>query len=374
MTVRPVSQPSVDLEDAALRIESWLLDSGVQLSAGAHRGGVAGWLDVRGGAEFVYLEITGYYLTMLAGLAEVSPGSGARGALARERGWAALRWMRAVTVNGAVPHTRVYLSHERDDWRNRATFSFDLAMAARGVGCFGEVVGAGETATLLHDLCDRLAETCAGSVPLASHVLRDGPGGYLPDRWSTRPGPHHVKAAAAILRLPVDVVDPALADACRKTVGYWATTMQSTWPCDELHPLLYGVEGLLVLAPAMGAQMLDAAEAIYERLLRLQAADGSLPAMRGASTGVRSDVLAQALRAGALLRAAGRLRDDGWESRLDALAALLVRHVRCDGAVLFAADQGLANAWCAMFAHQALLLHARAAEAALSSRGTRLLV
>ena len=79
----------------------------------------------------------------------------------------------------------------------------------------------------------------------------------------------------------------------------------------------------------------------------LQAPDGSLPAARG-SADVRSDVLAQALRAGALLRAAGRLEDEAWTERLDALAGALLRHVGPDGAVPFALDQDVANTWCAM--------------------------
>ncbi len=105
----------------------------------------------------------------------------------------------------------------------------------------------------------------------------------------------------------------------------------------------------------------------------LQAPDGSLPAARG-SADVRSDVLAQALRAGALLRAAGRLEEEAWTQRLDALAGALLRHVGPDGAVLFALDQDVANTWCAMFAHQALLVHAHRADEALAARATRLLV
>ena len=42
------------------------------------------------------------------------------------------------------------------------------------------------------------------------------------------------------------------------------------------------------------------------------------------------------------------------------LAEALLRHVRPDGGVLFSLDQDVANAWSAMFAHQALVLHSRA--------------
>ncbi len=128
-----MSPRSAELEEAARGIEGWLLGSGAQLAGGAHQGGVAGWLDARGQAEFVYLEITGYYLTTLAWLAE-----GGAGSVAVERGRAALDWLRDVTAGGELPPTRLYLSSAPDDWRNRAAFSFDLAMAARGVGCFAD--------------------------------------------------------------------------------------------------------------------------------------------------------------------------------------------------------------------------------------------
>ena len=94
-------------------------------------------------------------------------------------------------------------------------------------------------------------------------------------------------------------------------------------------------------------ETLDVAEAVYERVFAAVAGEG------------RSDVLAQALRVGALLRASGRLRGDGPKRGLDELAAALVRHVRPDGGVAFAAGQDRANAWCAMFALQALVLASR---------------
>ena len=70
-------------------------------------------------------------------------------------------------------------------------------------------------------------------------------------------------------------------------------------------------------------------------------------------------MVAQALRVGALLRASGRLRGAGSSRGLDGLAEALVPHVRPDGGVAFTAGQERANAWCGMFAHQALVLAAR---------------
>lgn len=341
-----MSPPSADSAAAAGRIREWLLTSGVRLSSGPHRGGVAGWLDAGGRPEFVYLEIAGYYLTTLAWLDEDSA--------------AVLDWVDRVTANGSLPPTRAYLGSAPDDWRNEAVFTFDLAMAARGVGL------AGAEAPALAALLERLGEVSNGSDLLASHRVRDG-GHELQDRWSTRQGPHHIKAAGAILALPGAAGGERLVEASRRTVAHWAEAMEHGWPCPELHPLLYGIEGLLMC----GDRWLGSAEPVYARLLELPFADGSLPADVAGSGGVRSDVIAQALRAGMIIRAAGGLDGAEWERRLDALAGVLLDHVRADGAVLFDKGRGPANAWCAMFAHQALTLHADPAQA---ERARRLLV
>jgi hypothetical protein len=337
-----VSPPSADAREAAGRIESWLLGSPAQLPDG----GVAGRVDDAGRPEYVYLEITGYYGTAAAWLG------------ARERAAAAAAWTRTATAGGALPTTRIHLTGAEDDWRNEAVFTFDLAMAARGAAHGG----ASDVARVL---AERVAAVSGEAVPLASHSLVAASAADLEARWSTRPGPHHLKAAAALLTLPKGALPDPLAAACRATVDHWGPRLREPWPVRELHPLLYGVEGLLILG------MDEAAEPALARLLALQEADGSLPAAADGSGGVRADVLAQALRAGAILDARGRPSAAG---RLDALADALLRHVRADGGVRFSLDQPAANTWCAMFAQQALALHARAGDRALADRAARLLV
>jgi hypothetical protein len=77
------------------------------------------------------------------------------------------------------------------------------------------------------------------------------------------------------------------------------------------------------------------------------------------------------------LRGRGHLRGDHWAERLDGLTRALLGFVRPDGGVLFSGAQDIANVWCAMFAHQALLLHSRDAGRApsdLHAVGSELLV
>lgn len=371
-----MTAPSTEaLETATRGIEHWLLESAIQIVDGDQCGGIAGWLDQDGHPEFVYLEIAGYYLMTMTWLAEEAATSAESAALAIERGRHTARWMREATAGGAMPPTRLHLTPDRVEWRNLAIFSFDLAMAARGAARFAMTADVREADELVPDLLSAVRKVCADAVPLRSHALREDRGATVPDRWSTRPGPHHVKAAAALLPLS-PAGDHALIRTCCETVAHWTARIDGPWPCRELHPRLYGLEGVLMLNPTSSARMMGGVERAYEHLMREQAADGTLPAATGASgQEVRADVLAQALRIGQVLRATRRLADDEWVGRLDALAGALLRHVRADGSVTFSAEHPVANAWCAMFAHQALVFHLRARRGMpLATRANELLI
>jgi hypothetical protein len=359
---------SAETAEAARRIERWLLRSGVQIEEGAQRGAAAGWLDREGRPEFVYLEITGYYLTTMAWLASGAASSPDRAADADEHGRQALDWLTRTVSEQGVPPTRLYLSAGRSDWRNAGVFTFDLAMAARGVACFGDVARHGAWKELAAGLCTVIEDMCPGAAVLPSHDAVAG--APLPDRWSTRPGPHHLKAAAALLRMPDGALRAPLGRVCLRTCEHWQAMVRQAWPCRELHPLLYGIEGLLIgavhaedAAPGTEDSTLEVVERLYSRLMGLQAVDGTL-AETTAGGIVRSDVLAQALRVGLLLRGRGYLRGGHWAGRLEGLTRALLGSVRPDGGVRFSGDQDIANVWCAMFAHQALLLHSGGADQA----------
>src|SRR6266496_747708 len=116
-------------ESARANLARWLLSDAVQLSHGPERGGVAGSVDAEGGLEYLYPEITGYYLQWLAWQASRD----GRIATLAARAAAAQAWLARWIVPDRVPHTRVYLRTGQADWRNHASFCFDLAMALRGL-------------------------------------------------------------------------------------------------------------------------------------------------------------------------------------------------------------------------------------------------
>ncbi|MDT5016059.1 MAG: hypothetical protein QOD39_2219 [Mycobacterium sp.] len=356
MTLVDIAAPSAAVRTAVGRIEDWLLRSGVQLDEGPQRGGVAGWLDRDGQPEFVYLEITGYYLTAMAWLSSGAASSPTHARLADLRARRAACWMASRIEEQAAPATRLYLAEPSSDWRNNAVFSFDLAMAARGLAATRQLAGRRQRRRALAAICTRLSRISADTDVMASHELVVGDATTMPDRWSTRPGPHHLKAAAAVLHLPKRVTDESMIVVARRTCDHWATSFTADeWPCQELHAALYALEGMLIRAT--GGDDLVAVERVFTRLMELQTADGKLPETV-AGGAVRSDVLAQALRVGMLLRGRQRLSGPVWSDRIDRLTNALLGFIRPDGGVLFALDQSISNTWCAMFAHQALYLRA----------------
>lgn len=202
--------------ELAGRIRSWLLNAPVQAEAGVHRGGVAGWLDDRDRMEFIYGEITGYYLVWLAWMA----GSSRLGAAAMEKVNAAAKWIGARNRNGAPAKTRNYLEAGAGDWRNRLYFSFDLAMMARGASLAPWEGDDHPAAAPLGVV--RLLENCIDeNGRLLPAIPADGAPTPTPRGWSTRPGPYQVKAAAAILSSGFTRGADRLRAAARSTITHW---------------------------------------------------------------------------------------------------------------------------------------------------------
>lgn len=352
-----VAAPS-SLQEAVTRIENWLLHSGIQIDEGAQSGGIAGWLDLDGRPEFVHL--AGYYLTAMAWLASGATYSPDHVQTANLRASRVGDWVATLLGSRDDPPTRPSLSAKRADWRNEAVPSFDLAMAARGLAATLHPGDPCERWQALAALCAKIGRISSGAEVMKSHEIVPGSASTMTDGWSTRPGPHHLKAAAAILGLPDRVAGSALISVARETSEYGAHAFwTNAWRCNELHALLYGLEGMLILAGKRDGQGLRLVERPFARLMEeTQASDGTLPETVHGGI-VRSDVLAQALRVGLLLRGRGFLTESVWRDRLDRLADALRGFVLPDGGVLFSHDEARANTRCTLFALQALHLNAQ---------------
>jgi len=355
----PAGPPSADAPTAgagAASIARWLLGGTAQVETGPQAGAVAGLIDASGRAVYAYPEIAGYFLQWLAWRARehgVSPELGAR---AR----ATQRWLAHWLASGDPPPTRVPLVESPDDWRNAAVFCFDLAMVLRGLGSAARggllEPDPGVVAGVTHHLGrvigpDGLFDACVPNRPSTA----------LPDRWSTRRGPFLAKASAGIVAaaevLPgVPAAVRAAAAATHAAALSWAVET----PHEEVHPMLYALEGALSLPrhPRFAA-VLPALAAQFDALLAATGALGRVPEALGpgrATSGPeRVDIVAQALRVGHLL---GLHRPERPPDRvgLQRICDLLVARIEPDGAVPFDATQRpiQRNVWAAMFAEQAL--------------------
>ena len=348
-------------------VREWLLDGGAQLAKGPERGAVIGWLDEAGEPAFAYPEAAGYYLTCLAFMATVD---GRVDRDLRARAARAIRWLAAVAAHGdpptrvpLVPASAVSVPPQAADWRADGVFAFDLAMVVRGIDAISGIMDVSGTPDARRLYVARLSALAPSRHGLPACRPRRGVAPErIPRRWSTEPGPFLLKAAAALTVAPTRRVARSLARAAHRTAGRW----RGPWPTRhrrELHPLLYALEGLFLLGLARADERAwTRAETGYRWLMAAQAPDGALPArLDDPWAPPRSDVTAQALRLGCALRAVGRLPEPGWDARLDALAACVHRAIRADGAVAFTEGAPRApvhwNAWCAMFAFQALAFH-----------------
>ncbi|WP_445146313.1 hypothetical protein [Dyella sp. Tek66A03] len=334
---------------ASWRLREWLLHGPAQVQGGAQDGGVIGSLGTDGQPNYVYSEITGYYLLWLSGLENAAPAK-----ILAERAARSIGWVKREFHMSAIPETRIFLQGQHDDWRNDGIFFFDLAMIQRGlVATFAAGIAKQDDA-LLDNLAAKLSlhERHGIIAPaLPRHAWK-----VLPQRWSTSAGPFLLKATAAVdFAPPTPSLSEGLRQACADYGRRW-NHRSDDMDLGMLHPTLYFAEGLA----RYGTTKRDEARKILDRCLKLMQPDGSLPEQEATtrdSGGMiyRNDIVAQALRLGLLLRSygpAGALMD----STLERLALLLTEQVDSVGSISFARkpQPRTVNTWTAMFAEQAL--------------------
>ncbi len=334
------------------RVAAWLLHGPAQLSSGPHAGAIAGTLTADGRAAYVYPEIAGYYLQWLAWRARRDGDTQALAA----RAAGVQRWLRT-WLAATPPPTRVHLDGTTGDWRNRAVFLFDVAMVLRGLGSVvaADLVRADPEvlAGIVREL-ERLRSADGHFDACAMHA----PGDEFAARWSTRRGAFLAKAAAGVLTaarvlpgIPQHIVDAADGTF---TASIAALAQDAH---REVHPLLYACEGVLGLPGHRRFHAsLPVVSAHLDVVLAAAGSDGSLPETLHVDNDVRRvDIIAQALRVGALL-ARHRPQRPPDRVALERLHRALLREVQPSGAVAFARDAAgtACNVWAAMFADQAL--------------------
>jgi hypothetical protein len=157
-----------------------------------------------------------------------------------------------------------------------------------------------------------------------------------------------------------------LQSSAKATLARFCNWRPEAFQPELLHHDLYFVEGLLIAGAAeRNETYLSHAATALERLV---AAHRSW-LWDECSAFARSDGLAQVLRAGCLLQAAGYLPNDPWSELLPRLAATLCGYFGSGGVMHFRRDRAGSlqhvNVWSGLFAAQALSWFGQWEESAL---------
>ena len=332
-------------------LTSWLLGDRVQVASGIHAGAAAGWVDREGRASYVYPEITGYYLQWLAWYAACHGVNDETG----RRAGAAQRWLLSWAFGAETPETRIYLEPAGPDWRNAALFFFDLAMALRGLAS-ADRLGLIDTDPRLVARVSELLWRLVADDGMFDACVSTRLDAALPERWSTRRGPFLSKAAGGVLIAAAQFssLPGALTEAADATFAAALESM-SAQSHSETHALLYGIEGGLSLPehPAAVAAMPHIVRQLRD-LLERSAQLGHMPELLGGTGRVRLDIVAQAIRAAALLLP--HLSTELPTEHVDEMGRMLVHYIDPGLGIPFSPDvtPRQYNVWTAMFAEQAL--------------------
>jgi len=344
-----------DCQAISDRVSAWLAANLPLADADGCEGAVPTWFETDGSWDAAYPEIAGYFLSYLSWRADADSAPAAR---------AVASWLDRISRTGP-PATRIY-PDSRPDWRNDYVFSFDLAMVSRGLLQARSLASA--TASALADRYVDFLGELAPDERLAPVAVRPHASGAIPDRWSTRSGPHHLKAAAAIAGHSSSTarrLSEATVAAWLPHLVEWTNSVAATDLGAHAHPVLYGVEGLLILWSQ--DQEADKLSLAAQTFLALTDRFRLTPAAALGRAGA-PDVAAQALRAAAILEASGAInRESITDLRIQFLTCI---EAACmpDGAVVFDRVNQHRNVWAALFTTQAAHFEAERRSGRLAPR------
>jgi len=343
------------------KASNWFLNSEIQNSNGSF----SAWIDLKNGKNsFEYSEITGYALTALVSL---------KSEAAKEKAEKAANWLKekAVTEEGAVL-ARNYMEWEQANpkfsFEGRNCYAFDAGMVLNGL--MELHASTGKQLDIALKVGSFLVEKMFKQGKMnAVYNLEEGKELDSGEKWSLQPGSYHSKNAIGLLKLAKATKEKKLEETAIALCEFALTKqlpegrfVTNAWDkSTHLHPHCYSAEGLLYAGQKLGEERyIEAAEKATAWAFENQAENKGINAFfdGGWNESQRSDVLAQVLRLGIALKKDGRLKTVG-EEKINALAQRLLEFQHETGGLLYGKELDLSekncvNAWCTMFAMQAL--------------------
>lgn len=325
-------------------LRRWIASGPCRSDSGAYYA----WIDGETSTPaFEYPEITGYALTYLAALPDMTVKEA-------EAGRCAADWLLARLGTADLS--------ARAGWDGQAIYNFDLAMIATGLMTFGRRHGIERYADVGRGLARGFAEQARALGTLPS--IPPGSGPTARSAWSTEGEAHLVKVVQSLL-LAAELGEPETLDCAHAIIDGVACIQQPdgrivTHPRDEetmLHPHLYAVEGLWAFGCATGDEAaLERARLGIGWAWQQAYPSGALPRYVATATGERGpeqfDLTSQAIRMALVLEAPLDV-----EPALRRLEEVAVE--RLDGTALPYQPEPAAqhlNTWVSLFAAQAVAL------------------
>ncbi len=317
--------------------------------------GMVGWLRSNTHkADYVYGEITGYFLSFCAYVYKREQNT-----TEKKRIENIIKnhvdWLNTTITTGLK--TR-YTLGTYEDWRNNALFAFDIAMIIRGLDDVKDIVSVSSVMAEYLEIVNKFISP--SGILTSVYTSASEP---LPQKWSTTFDVHLVKVAANLCGIP------QWDNHCtEKTVDALKCIKFEELIKKDSHPIFYYLEGLLLLSGKnfiKDTSIIDYVTSIYIQLL----AQGTISNNSTTKEYMRSDVLSQQIRIGSILYSYGKLTKSEY-SAIEKLVDYLIDNFYDEGYICFFekdTPNNYYNAWCAMFAYQALDLFLNSKEKMIES-------
>lgn len=358
---------TITIEDRVDLIKDWLLNSGIQ----SGEGGFYAWQDMEDNSHpYLYSEITGYAITTMCFLYKLTKDDAFIKSAGRSAQWIL---QHALDSSGGVL-TRDYIKNsiEHYSFERRNIYSFDCAMVAFGMLKLYKETGDKKYLACADNIINFLNKNMQKSNGLYYPVFDIKKKGPYEDteKWSTQSGSFHCKLALCLCELADIKKEPSYIARAKQLIdaslnnfykeGRFVTSLPDN--TSHLHPYSYTLEGMVYYSHKTKEDSYkDVIEKAFGWIVLLQEQDGGFPTQvsidgKGGVAYQRSDIQAQILRLSYLIKS--NFSSAALLERLLELQNISYGH---KGGILFGADKNgtfknHSNAWCSMFALQALYL------------------
>jgi Glycosyl hydrolase family 76 len=358
---------ALTIEDRISMVEDWLLNSGVQ----SEEGGFYAWQDMEdNGHSYLYSEITGYAITLLSFLYVITKED-----VYIKHARHAAQWIMQDAldpVGGVLTRKYVKDAVEHYSFGRGNIYSFDCGMVAFGLLKLYNITREKDYLDCAQKIINFLNTQMRKENGLYYPIFDAKTGKSVEDagKWSTQSGSFHCKLALCLCELSSiknDASYSAMAkrlidssiDSFYKNGRFITSSLNET---SHLHPYSYTLEGAIYYAyKTKDESFNNICEKAFDWIAGLQQEDGGFPTQAFGSgkpdiAHERSDIQSQVLRlfyfikSGAL---SGRL--------LERVLTMQNTAYNYKGGFFFGTDEnGIfkrhSNAWCSMFALEALYL------------------